>query len=106
MMSKTNLIILLISLFSFTFFLLQISDPASKLWKDHLSKKVTNVIIKRPKQVYHNEKNYTKSFNKIPSVEGHITFENIRDMNNEIGNTSKHKNVLLYSVTVWSKTAP
>ena len=77
--------IMLISLFSFTFFLLQISEPVSKIWKDHLSSKLTNVYIKRPKQVYHNQNNYTKSLNNIPSVEEHITFKIANDVKSDIG---------------------
>ena len=80
-------------MFSFTLFLLQISKPASKFWKDHLSWKVTNVTMKRPNQVYHNPNNYTGSLNKIPSVKKHITFKSTSDMNSDIGKTIEYKNV-------------
>ena len=92
-MTKTNLMILLISLFFFTFFVFHISEPALNLWRYHFSRNITNAFRKRPKQVDNHQNDYTASLDSIPSVEENVNYKDASEMNSDIGKTSNHKNV-------------
>ena len=92
-MTKINLMILLISLFLFTFFVFHISEPALNLWGYHFSRNITNAFRKRPKQVDNHQNDYTASLDSIPSVEENVNHKDASDIKHDIGKTSNHKNV-------------